>query len=208
MFDDFSMENRDFTIAFNEISLQRLNELEIIFLNIFQFNMNISIEEYFENEKEFLLQINHQEYLIDNKIENNKDQKNINSIISITIEEEKQQQEEEKEFIVIELDNELRSISDSPQTVTSPRNSPIISNVSSYDEDCNKSFPLISYNSILYNQLSSFIQPLYQTEFSSLSFQTFKNSNYNNINSLFLSCFLDNSNNEDQNKNELKLLSK
>ena len=46
MLDDFSMENRDFTIAFDTISLQQMNQLEILFLEILQFKLLIPLKEY------------------------------------------------------------------------------------------------------------------------------------------------------------------
>lgn len=52
MFDDFSMESKDFVIAFGfEITIQQLNDLEGTLLKMFEFNLNVSENEYKQVEE-------------------------------------------------------------------------------------------------------------------------------------------------------------
>lgn len=46
MLDDFSMENRDFSIAFDVVTLPQLNHFEVLFLDMLQYHLCISIDEY------------------------------------------------------------------------------------------------------------------------------------------------------------------
>jgi hypothetical protein len=58
MLDDFSMENRDFTIAFDLICLSQMNQLEILFLDLLQYQLIIPIKEYQECFHEAILMKN------------------------------------------------------------------------------------------------------------------------------------------------------
>jgi hypothetical protein len=58
MLDDFSMENRDFTIAFDLISLSQMNQLEIQFLNLLQYQLIIPLTEYQECYQEIIVMKN------------------------------------------------------------------------------------------------------------------------------------------------------
>jgi hypothetical protein len=58
MLDDFTMENKDFSIAFQLLTLRQLNSFEIKFVELMKFNLWLSMEEYQQCHDELLFKQN------------------------------------------------------------------------------------------------------------------------------------------------------